>query len=88
MKVSFRAGTRAAGKGLLILIVLVLLILFLTRTVDTRTFEVDQKPSSSSSAIPCGLRGWPPQKELERYLAHGLGRKPTGSLYAPTMHRR
>ena len=28
------------------------------------------------------------QKELERYLAHAIGRKPTGSLYATTMHRR
>jgi hypothetical protein len=28
------------------------------------------------------------QKELERYLQHAIGRKPTGSLYATTMHRR
>ena len=28
------------------------------------------------------------QQELERYLQHAIGRKPTGSLYAPTMHRR
>ena len=28
------------------------------------------------------------QQELERYLAHAIGRKPTGSLYATTMHRR
>jgi hypothetical protein len=26
------------------------------------------------------------QKELERYLQHAIGRKPTGSLYATTMH--
>jgi hypothetical protein len=28
------------------------------------------------------------QQELERYLQHAIGRKPTGSLYATTMHRR
>jgi hypothetical protein len=28
------------------------------------------------------------QKELERYLAHAVGRKPTGQMYATTMHRR
>ena len=28
------------------------------------------------------------QQEIERYLQHAIGRKPTGSLYAPTMHRR
>ena len=28
------------------------------------------------------------QKEIERYLQHAIGRKPTGSVYAPTMHRR
>ena len=28
------------------------------------------------------------QKELGRYLQHAIGAKPTGSRYAPTMHRR
>jgi len=28
------------------------------------------------------------QQELGRYLQHAIGRKPTGSLYATTMHRR
>ena len=28
------------------------------------------------------------QKELERYLQHAIGRKPTGTVYATTMHRR
>jgi hypothetical protein len=28
------------------------------------------------------------QKELERYLQYAIGRKPTGSLYATTRHRR
>jgi hypothetical protein len=28
------------------------------------------------------------QKELERYMRHTIGRKPTGSLFATTMHRR
>ena len=28
------------------------------------------------------------QKELEMYMRHAIGRKPTGSLYATTMHRR
>jgi len=28
------------------------------------------------------------QQQLEWYLQHAIGRKPTGSLYATTMHRR
>ncbi|HSZ58094.1 MAG TPA: hypothetical protein VK797_20695 [Tepidisphaeraceae bacterium] len=28
------------------------------------------------------------QQELERYLQHAIGRKPTGRLFATTMHRR
>ena len=28
------------------------------------------------------------QEELERCMRHAIGRKPTGSLYATTMHRR
>jgi hypothetical protein len=28
------------------------------------------------------------QQALERYMRHAIGRKPTGSLYANTMHRR
>jgi hypothetical protein len=28
------------------------------------------------------------QQELERYLRHAIGRKPTGRLFATTMHRR
>jgi hypothetical protein len=28
------------------------------------------------------------QQELEMYLRHAIGRKPTGRLFATTMHRR
>jgi hypothetical protein len=28
------------------------------------------------------------QQELERYMQHAIGRKPTGRLFATTMHRR
>jgi hypothetical protein len=28
------------------------------------------------------------QEELERYLAHAIGHKPKGRMYAPTMHNR
>lgn len=28
------------------------------------------------------------QAELERYMAHAIGHKPKGRMYAPTMHER
>jgi len=28
------------------------------------------------------------QAELERYMAHAIGHKPKGRMYAPTMHAR
>ena len=47
-----------------------------------------KSPSVENAKVVQANRDKLMQRELERYLQHAIGRKPTGSRCAPTIHRR